>query len=218
MRSKEEAHDYRYFPDPDLLPLEFDQAYVDELAAHLPELPDAKRARFIAEYGLSAYDASVLVAERGECRLFRGRRRRGSGRQGRRELGDQRAVRPPQQGGQGRSRPHRSRRAARRHRRSHRRRRDLGQDRQGSVRDRLERRRRSARARRGARPEAGDRHGRDRGGGRRDHRGQSGQGRAGQGQADLDRLVRRAGDEIDGRQGQSAGGERALAAQARDLS
>ncbi len=48
MRSKEEAHDYRYFPDPDLLPLEFDQAYVDELAAHLPELPDAKQARFIA--------------------------------------------------------------------------------------------------------------------------------------------------------------------------
>ena len=52
MRSKEEAHDYRYFPDPDLLPLEFDQAYVDALAAHLPELPDAKRARFITEYGL----------------------------------------------------------------------------------------------------------------------------------------------------------------------
>src|SRR5579872_7266103 len=56
MRSKEEAHDYRYFPDPDLLPLEFDQAFVDALAAHLPELPDAKRARFIADYGLPAYD------------------------------------------------------------------------------------------------------------------------------------------------------------------
>jgi aspartyl-tRNA(Asn)/glutamyl-tRNA(Gln) amidotransferase subunit B len=64
MRSKEEAHDYRYFPDPDLLPLEFDQAFVDDLTAHLPELPDAKKARFIAEYGLSAYDAGVLVAER----------------------------------------------------------------------------------------------------------------------------------------------------------
>ena len=72
MRSKEEAHDYRYFPDPDLLPLEFDQAYVDALAAHLPELPDAKRARFIAEYGLPPYDAGVLVAERGDRRLFRG--------------------------------------------------------------------------------------------------------------------------------------------------
>jgi aspartyl-tRNA(Asn)/glutamyl-tRNA(Gln) amidotransferase subunit B len=64
MRSKEEAHDYRYFPDPDLLPLEFDQAYVDGLAAALPELPDAKKARFIAEYGLSRYDAEVLVGER----------------------------------------------------------------------------------------------------------------------------------------------------------
>jgi aspartyl-tRNA(Asn)/glutamyl-tRNA(Gln) amidotransferase subunit B len=64
MRSKEEAHDYRYFPDPDLLPLEFDQAYVDSLAADLPELPDAKKARFMADYGLPAYDAGVLVADR----------------------------------------------------------------------------------------------------------------------------------------------------------
>ena len=64
MRSKEEAHDYRYFPDPDLLPLEFDQAFVDDLARHLPELPDARRARFIAQYGLSPYDAGVLTMER----------------------------------------------------------------------------------------------------------------------------------------------------------
>src|SRR5258707_7953130 len=64
MRSKEEAHDYRYFPDPDLLPLEFSEAYVDELKANLPELPDQKKARFIADFGLSLYDASVLVAER----------------------------------------------------------------------------------------------------------------------------------------------------------
>ena len=64
MRNKEEAHDYRYFPDPDLLPLEFDQAYVDALAADLPELPDAKKARFVADYGLSPYDAGVLVADR----------------------------------------------------------------------------------------------------------------------------------------------------------
>ena len=64
MRSKEEAHDYRYFPDPDLLPLEFDQAFVDELASHLPELPDEKKARFMRDYGLPAYDASVLVLER----------------------------------------------------------------------------------------------------------------------------------------------------------
>src|SRR5450631_2034818 len=64
MRSKEEAHDYRYFPDPDLLPLEFSEAYVAGLKADLPELPDQKKARFIAEFGLSSYDASVLVAER----------------------------------------------------------------------------------------------------------------------------------------------------------
>jgi aspartyl-tRNA(Asn)/glutamyl-tRNA(Gln) amidotransferase subunit B len=64
MRSKEEAHDYRYFPDPDLLPLQFTQAFVDELKAKLPELPDQKKARFIADLGLSSYDASVLVAER----------------------------------------------------------------------------------------------------------------------------------------------------------
>src|SRR6201997_5395061 len=58
MRSKEEAHDYRYFPDPDLLPLEFTQSFVDELKAHLPELPDQKKTRFMTELGLSAYDAS----------------------------------------------------------------------------------------------------------------------------------------------------------------
>src|SRR6201982_929000 len=64
MRTKEEAHDYRYFPDPDLLPLEFTQDYVDALKAKLPELPDQKKARFVADFGLSPYDAGVLVAER----------------------------------------------------------------------------------------------------------------------------------------------------------
>ena len=64
MRSKEEAHDYRYFPDPDLLPLEFDQAWIDDLAQHLPELPDEKKARFMRDYGLPAYDAGVLVADK----------------------------------------------------------------------------------------------------------------------------------------------------------
>jgi aspartyl-tRNA(Asn)/glutamyl-tRNA(Gln) amidotransferase subunit B len=63
MRSKEEAHDYRYFPCPDLLPLEIEQAWVDDIAASLPELPDAKKARFIKDMGLSDYDASVLTAE-----------------------------------------------------------------------------------------------------------------------------------------------------------
>ncbi|WP_127597316.1 Asp-tRNA(Asn)/Glu-tRNA(Gln) amidotransferase subunit GatB [Nitratireductor alexandrii] len=70
MRSKEEAHDYRYFPDPDLLPLEFDQAYVDALAAGLPELPDEKKERFVRDLGLSAYDASVLVAEKAAADYF----------------------------------------------------------------------------------------------------------------------------------------------------
>ena len=70
MRSKEEAHDYRYFPDPDLLPLEFTQGYVNELARHLPELPDDKKARFIKDYGLTAYDAGVLIAERDQADYF----------------------------------------------------------------------------------------------------------------------------------------------------
>ena len=63
MRSKEEAHDYRYFPDPDLLPLEIEQAWVDDIKASLPELPDEKKARFINDFGLSDYDSSVLTAE-----------------------------------------------------------------------------------------------------------------------------------------------------------
>ena len=70
MRSKEEAHDYRYFPDPDLLPLEFTAEYVAKLKDTLPELPDAKKASFMANYGLSHYDAGVLVAERETADYF----------------------------------------------------------------------------------------------------------------------------------------------------
>src|ERR1700690_1452021 len=70
MRSKEEAHDYRYFPDPDLLPLEFSEAYVAALKENLPELPDQKKARFIADFSLSHYDASVLVAERESAEFY----------------------------------------------------------------------------------------------------------------------------------------------------
>ncbi len=70
MRSKEEAHDYRYFPDPDLLPLEFDQAFVDKLAAELPELPDEIKIRFVNEMGLSVYDASILVMEKAIADYF----------------------------------------------------------------------------------------------------------------------------------------------------
>ncbi|MFD0858525.1 Asp-tRNA(Asn)/Glu-tRNA(Gln) amidotransferase subunit GatB [Roseovarius aquimarinus] len=70
MRSKEEAHDYRYFPDPDLLPLEIEQGWVDAIRASLPELPDAKKARFVLDFGLSEYDASVLTAEVANAAYF----------------------------------------------------------------------------------------------------------------------------------------------------
>jgi aspartyl-tRNA(Asn)/glutamyl-tRNA(Gln) amidotransferase subunit B len=70
MRSKEEAHDYRYFPCPDLLPLEIEQDWVDHIEATLPELPDAKKARFMGEFGLSDYDASVLTADTASAAYF----------------------------------------------------------------------------------------------------------------------------------------------------
>jgi aspartyl-tRNA(Asn)/glutamyl-tRNA(Gln) amidotransferase subunit B len=70
MRNKEEAHDYRYFPEPDLLPLELTASYVADLAARLPELPDDKKARFVRDYGLSAYDADVLTADRDVAAYF----------------------------------------------------------------------------------------------------------------------------------------------------
>ncbi len=70
LRSKEDAHDYRYFPDPDLLPLVLDEQWLEDLRAHLPELPDAKRTRFVVEYGLSPYDAGVLVADQETAAFF----------------------------------------------------------------------------------------------------------------------------------------------------
>src|SRR4051812_8871170 len=70
MRSKEDAHDYRYFPDPDLLPLIFTQEYVDKIRASLPELPDARKNRFIKDYGLTPYDAGVLVLEKETAAFF----------------------------------------------------------------------------------------------------------------------------------------------------
>ncbi|MBB4066727.1 Asp-tRNA(Asn)/Glu-tRNA(Gln) amidotransferase subunit GatB [Gellertiella hungarica] len=70
MRSKEDAHDYRYFPDPDLLPLEFDDAFIEDLRQHLPELPDDKKERFVREMGLTIYDASVLVSEKAIADYF----------------------------------------------------------------------------------------------------------------------------------------------------
>ena len=213
MRSKEEAHDYRYFPDPDLLPLEFDQAFVDELARHLPELPDGKKERFVRDYGLSAYDSDVLVAERASADFFE---EVAKGRDGKaaanwvinelfgrlnkegKDVAYLSSVRKP----------------ARRDHRSHRRARDLGQDRQGPFRDRLQRGRRSARDRRGPRHAAGHGYRRHREGGRRHHRGESREGRAGESKAYSAWLVRRAGDEGHGRQGQSAGSERAFEGEA----
>ena len=102
MRSKEEAHDYRYFPDPDLLPLEFSEAYVADLKAQLPELPDQKKARFIADVrplALRRQRAGGRARERGFLRGRAGEaRRQGPRRQARRQLGDQRTVRAAQQG------------------------------------------------------------------------------------------------------------------------
>ncbi len=92
MRSKEEAHDYRYFPDPDLLPLELDDAWIDGIRKTLPELPDDKIARFVKDYGLSAYDAAVLTAERAAADFFEAGGQ-GPRWQDGRQLGDQRVLR-----------------------------------------------------------------------------------------------------------------------------
>ncbi len=159
LRSKEEAHDYRYFPDPDLLPLEFSEAFVAGLKETLPELPDQKKARFIADFGLSPYDASVLVAERESADFYEADAgaacQPDPRRQARSQLGDQRTVRPAQQG-----RPRHPGlagvgSAAWSHCRPDRRGHHLRQDRQGSVRDRLAGGRRPARAGGDARHEAG---------------------------------------------------------------
>ena len=100
MRSKEEAHDYRYFPDPDLLPLELADGFVERIAGGLPELPDDKKARFVRDYGLSALRCRRARRRGRHGRLFRAGRQ-GSRRQAGRELGGQRPVRPARQGRQG---------------------------------------------------------------------------------------------------------------------
>ncbi len=210
MRSKEEAHDYRYFPDPDLLPLELDQEWIDALAAYLPELPDAKKARFIAVYGLSAYDASILVAERETADFFESAAGHGGGKRDAKAvanwlMGDlsahANARGVPVSGGG----PQRS--VARDPCRSHRRRRDLRQDRQGPSRDapRRRSRSRSAHSGRSARTSSGDGRRRDRQRGRGRDRGEPRQSRTGEVEAWHARLVRRPGDEGDWRQGESAG-------------
>jgi aspartyl-tRNA(Asn)/glutamyl-tRNA(Gln) amidotransferase subunit B len=70
MRSKEEAHDYRYFPDPDLLPLELEEAWIEDIRKHLVELPDDKKGRFMTQYGLSSYDAGVLISDQARADYF----------------------------------------------------------------------------------------------------------------------------------------------------
>jgi aspartyl-tRNA(Asn)/glutamyl-tRNA(Gln) amidotransferase subunit B len=148
MRSKEEAHDYRYFPDPDLLPLEIEQAWVDDIRAALPELPDAKKARFMAE-GLSAYDAGVLTADTTDAAFFEEVAR---GRDGKLAanwvIND--LVRAAQEGQPGPRRQPREPNPVGRHHRPHRLGRHLGQDRQGPVRDRLRGGRRAGGHRRGS--------------------------------------------------------------------
>ena len=221
MRSKEEAHDYRYFPDPDLLPLEFSEAYVAELKAGLPELPDQKKARFIADFGLSPYDASVLVAERESAEFFetvlaRLANKARDGKLAANWVINELFGRLNKEGQDITGSPVSAAQLGS-HRRPDRRGHHLRQDRQGPVRDRLAGGRRPPRAGRGARHEAGHRPRRDREGGRRHHRRQSRQGRAGEGQAAADRLVRRPGDEVVRRQGQSAGRQRSAEVQTRHL-
>jgi aspartyl-tRNA(Asn)/glutamyl-tRNA(Gln) amidotransferase subunit B len=114
MRSKEDAHDYRYFPDPDLLPVEFDDAFVAECRGSLPELPDAKRARYEAALGPDALSGRVLTAEKETSRLVRNAGRglcEGTGQERSRccargrQLGDGRSVRRAEAAGAGASKP-----------------------------------------------------------------------------------------------------------------
>ena len=118
MRSKEDSHDYRYFPEPDLPPLRVDAAWLASIRAALPELPAARRARYERDLGLSAYDAAVIVGRARRERAVRGdaRGRPRAGPEGRRELGDRRVPRPAEDGSGGRG-ARRSRRARRPRRR-----------------------------------------------------------------------------------------------------
>ena len=176
MRTKEEAHDYRYFPDPDLLPLELEPAFVEELKAQLPELPDEKKARFVRDFALSAYDAGVLVAERETADYFeavaKGRDAKAAANWvinelfGRLNKEGKDISASPVTAAQLGDAP-----------RPDRRRHDFRQDCQGLVRDPLERGRRPAGDRGSARHEAGDRPRRDRKAGRRGRRRKSRQGR-----------------------------------------
>ena len=182
MRNKEEAHDYRYFPDPDLLPLELTAADVDDLEARLPELPDGKKARFARDYGLSGYDAGVLVAERETADFFEAVAKGRDAKTAANWVINDLAGRLNKEGRDIAGSPV-SALPARRDPRSDRDRHDFRQDRQGLIRDLLERGRRSACDRGGPRHEAGHRPLGDRESGRRHHRQERGQGGAGEGRS-----------------------------------
>ena len=215
MRSKEDAHDYRYFPDPDLLPLVLDEAWIAELKAGLPELPDAKKSRFVRDYALPVYDAGVLVAEQATADFYetvaKGRDAKLAANW---VMGDlfaalNRTSRTIETSPVAAAAP---RRAARPHGRPH----DQRPHRQGSVRGDGGDRPDPGCHHRSARPAPGHRHRRDRSGGGRGAGGAWGQARGiqiRQGQAV--RLLRRPGDEGDGGQGQSRPGEHGAQAGAR---
>ena len=228
MRSKEEAHDYRYFPDPDLLPLEFDQAYVDALAGYLPELPDAKKARFIKDYGLSPYDAGVLVADKETADYFEAAVKHGGANRDAKlahqldHFGYVAAFAILRIGLSIRADAHKAKPVA------------VMVDLISEVRSRArsprtclanrslhldERQRRHIRSGicRSPRPEQVTRSGRDRRRCRCHHRRQSGQGCPSTGEAFDARLVCRSGDERDGWQSQSANRQRAFKSETRAL-
>ena len=206
MRSKEEAHDYRYFPDPDLLPLEIEQDWVDAIRDSLPELPDEKKARFINDYGVTEYDASVLTADVDLAAYFEesvgggdGKRTANwvinevLGRANKADLGPREIVAPEVNAAilAMVARDEISTKIAK----------DV-------LEKHIEIRACTRRDRRDRGHEAGHRYRRDRGGGGPDHRRQPRAGGKGQGQSQAGRLVRRAGHEGHRRQGQSQGGER----------
>jgi aspartyl-tRNA(Asn)/glutamyl-tRNA(Gln) amidotransferase subunit B len=207
MRSKEEAHDYRYFPDPDLLPLELTMEYVGELEKDLPELPDAKKHRFMKQFGLSDYDAGVLVAERESADYFETVAQGRDGKLAANWVINELFGRLNKEGKSIEASP-------------------VSAQQLGSIVDLISSGTISGKIAKdlfeivwteGGDPAEIHRHRRHREGGRRDHRRQPRQGGAGEGEADHARLVRRSGDEGLRRQSQPRRRQRDPKGQARHL-